>query len=839
MKKTIIIVLITIIILFASGITYLNNVVLPKRVKGLIIKAIENQTQKKVELGSLRINIFKGLVLKDLNIYDGDAAIVKVKEASCIFWVWGLFQKKVIIPSINLNFSQIFLEKRKDSTFNLADFFPSKKKDSSKQTILTQPKEVAGGRLKPSAGFSIEIYKISIVNSMIHFRDNSLSVPFSQDFDNVNIDLHLSLPASLKFKASAQITPGGKTEPNISLAGEFKIPQEELNTNISINNFSLDKFAVYFQPLGIGIKGGLVDATVYLGLKGDAMNFDCQVKTSGLNLTKDNMAFNINSQIKTIIKYTFQDKVVEYSGKAIFTDSSVSGLDLVETANRLNAEVNFDNDGLSSDNIQVNIWDMPVKAKLKLNNFNNPVLNVDLISNLDLAKAQDLLKDRFNFALPASLNGNAVLLLNISTSKFNKGIFDLSGYLDIINAFLKLDNINDPIQEVNGRLDFTPNQLQAKEINFKYLGLPYKLSVLLDNFKSPVVALELVSDDLTVQSNLALNKTKVNISTLSGKYLHSDFNLSGNFDTLSSDANISGILNIKLQDLKKPLIKLKEEMERISPEGDLQIKFTLSGNLNDIKGCVIQAQASSPQISLYGLKGSGFSSNYNQQSGIMDIPSLSFSFYEGMINASAKANLKSDNLPYSINLSMQGVKLEELKLDTGAKDKDIAGIIEGEVKADGYYNDLSKLTGTGNLAITKGKLWELNIFKGLGKLLFTKDFAQMVFHEGSCDFIIQDSYILTKNLMLKSNMAYLSGLVKLGFNSSIDASLNIDILDNLIPSSGTLKDVTTAVLGKTTGKFVTINITGTLSDPKYKLKPVMEKIIKGLANAINKKVFKQ
>ncbi|MFA5286887.1 MAG: DUF3971 domain-containing protein [Candidatus Omnitrophota bacterium] len=838
MKKTIIIISIAVIILSASGLAYLNNVLLPRKVKGLIVKAIENQTQKKVTLGSLRINIFKGLVFKDLNIYDKDAEIIKVKEAYCVFWVWGLIQKKVVIPSINLDSAQIFLEKRKDNSFNLTDLFSSQQKDNSKKPAVTQPSGVTDKGAKPSAGFKIEIYRINIFNSMINFRDNSLNTVFSQDLNDVNVNIHLSLPASLRFKASAQIPGGEKSKSSIALAGEFRILQEELNANISINSLSPDKFAAYYQSSGIGIKNGLIDATVSLVLKDNAMNLNCQLKSSGLSLTKDKMLFNINSQINAAIRYVLNEKNILYSGKAIFTDSSISGLDLVGAANGLSGVVNFDNNGLSSDNIQANIWNFPVRARLKLSNFSNPILDVDLISNLDLTKAQDLLKNKFNFILPAKLSGNALILLNISTNKLKKGIFDLSGYLDIVNAIIKLDQINDPIQEVSGRLDFTSDQLQAKEVNFKYQGLPYKLSLLINNFKSPVVGLDLTSEDLAVKTNFTVDKAKANISVFSGKYLNSDFNLTGNLDTSSSDADISGVLNIKLRDLKKPLVKFKGLMDRISPEGDLQVKFTLSGAIKDIKNCAIESQISSPQISLYGLKGGGFYCGYSQQSGIMDVPFLNLSFYGGTVNASAKANLKSDDLPYSVNLSMQGVRLEELKSDIGAKDKDISGTMQGEVKADGLYKDLSKLTGTGKLSITKGKLWELNIFKGLGKVLFTKDFAQMVFYEGSCSFIIQDSFILTKDLMLKSNMACLSGLVKLGFNSSIDASLNIDIIDNLIPLDGTFKEITTAVIGNA-DKFATINITGTLSDPKYKIKPAIDNIIKGFANMINKNIFKK
>jgi hypothetical protein len=835
-KKKIIITLVTLVILFTSVLVYLNNVVLPKKINVLIVRAIENQTQKKVTLGSLKINIFKGLVLKDLNIYDGDKPIIKVKEASCIFLVWGFFQKKLVIPSISFRSSQIFLEKRKDKTFNLADLFPSKPKTNSAKKDLSGSANGAVKEAKPSEGFNVEIYRLSVVDSILHFSDNSLSVPFNQDLDDVDINVHLSLPASLRFKASAKIP--GSLKPNILLSGEFKIPQEELVANMAVNNLAPNKFAAYYQSSGIEIKKGLIDAIVALRLKESAMNFDCQIKSIGLNLVKDRATYNLNSQINATIKYGLKDGDILYFGRATFVNSAIFGLDLTDSIDKINAVVNFDNNGLISNDIQANIWNLPVRGKLKLNDFNNPVINLDLISGIDLSRAQGLLKDEFDLVLPAAINGNATLLLNISTNKLKKGAFDLSGYLDIVNAALKLDKIGDQAQEIYGRLDFTADQLQAKELNFKYQGLPYKLSLLINNFKSPDVDMELTSQDLTVKSNFIVNRSKVAISLFSGKYLQSSCNFSGNFDLSSSEADVAGILNLKLQDLKKPLANFKEKMEQISPEGDVQVKFTLGGDVRDIKGCSIQAQASSPQISLYGLKGSEFSCVYNQQAGVMDVPSLIFSFYGGTVNASAKANLKSDNLPYSVNLSIQGVKIEELKLDTKAKAKDIAGIIRGEVKANGFYNDLSKLIGTGKLAINKGKLWELNIFKGLGKILFTRDFAQIVFHEGSCNFTIQDSYIITKDLMLKSNMAYLYGLVKLGFSGSVDASLNIDILDELIPLSGTFKDVTTAVVGKA-GRFATIDITGTVSDPKYKFKTAVGNIIKGIANILNENIFKK
>jgi len=126
----------------------------------------------------------------------------------------------------------------------------------------------------------------------------------------------------------------------------------------------------------------------------------------------------------------------------------------------------------------------------------------------------------------------------------------------------------------------------------------------------------------------------------------------------------------------------------------------------------------------------------------------------------------------------------------------------------------------------------------LGKLLFSSDFANIVFHEGSCNFSVENKYIWTNDLMLKSNIAYLSGKVRIGFDNSVDAALNIDIIDEFVPLTGTAKDITTAIIGQS-GKFATINITGTLSEPKYKFKPIVENIFKGIADTLKSGLFKK
>jgi hypothetical protein len=194
-------------------------------------------------------------------------------------------------------------------------------------------------------------------------------------------------------------------------------------------------------------------------------------------------------------------------------------------------------------------------------------------------------------------------------------------------------------------------------------------------------------------------------------------------------------------------------------------------------------------------------------------------------------DFKDPLLPYQVNLNLKGVRIEKFKADTPAKDQDIAGKVDANVKLNGFFGDISGFNGSGDISVTEGRLWQLNLFKGLGSLLFVRDFSNIVFTKGACKFKIKDKLISTENLALNSDIADLEGRCRIGFDSTIDAYLNVHILNESVPLSGTFKDVATAIIG-TAGRFGVIKITGTLKEPKHSFEPAVGDILIGLKNMI-------
>jgi hypothetical protein len=805
--------LIIAVLFLTAVIIYLNNVFLPVKVKSLLVTSLQQQTQKRVSLRNLKLNIFKGLVLEELAISDEQGPMINLREASCAFLIPAIFKKTIIIPSVRLKSPTVFLKRRQDNTFNLQELFLKKAKVIKK------------------GGFNISVLKITVQGGVVKFQDDTLKTPFNKNIEGINLTLHLSLPASLKFNLRAAIA--GKPPAIINATGGYQITEGELSLRAVINNFAPQDFVSYCQNFAININSGLIDSAINLKFKEKKSYLDLDMRGTNLNIIKDKIALKLNAQLKANLQYGPKFSQLQFNGQGTIKDSEIAGLETIGAIKDINTDFSLDKAGISSPKLTASVWGIPLQAKLTLGNFTNPLLSIDAVSSLDLTSAQAILKDKLRFSFPGEIQGEAKLALDMQY-RLSANAMQLAGYLDIANASLKLEKLAAPLEKIHGRLELIQDKIKWPELNFQYLGLPYKSRGSVSSFRPLAVDLELVSKDLFLKGGFSFSGNLIKLTSLSGKYLNSAFAADGSIDIanlLNLTGQIDAGLNIDLRDLKTMFPKYQDRLSQIDLNGLIHVQLGIEGDLNDLKSSTLEAKFSSPAVSGYGLEAQDFFLNYRQKEAQAEISLMRLSLYDGTAELTAKMNLNSENFPFWLTLDLQGVRLEKLKLDTAAKDKDLAGILQAQAKINGFAKDILRLNGEGRINISEGKLWELNLFQGLGKLLFTKDFAQITFQEGSCGFIIRDKYISTDNLRLKSNLTDLSGAVKIGFDNSLAASLNVEVLDQTLPLSGTFQDVAKAIIGKA-GRFGEIKISGTLKEPKYKFEPQVTDILQGLKDTI-------
>ena len=138
------------------------------------------------------------------------------------------------------------------------------------------------------------------------------------------------------------------------------------------------------------------------------------------------------------------------------------------------------------------------------------------------------------------------------------------------------------------------------------------------------------------------------------------------------------------------------------------------------------------------------------------------------------------------------------------------------------------MEGDGTVLIHDGNIWQLNLLKGLGKIIFTSDFENIPIQEVSADFNIKNQKASTENLVLKSPVFTVSGKGWVNFENQLDFNVNAQFAERLPSDAGSYQEKITS-LGTQLGSILNIRITGALSDPKFTAVPAPGRIIeKGL-----------
>ena len=811
MKRIILIVAIIFLILF-SALVYLNKVLLPKKIKSLIVSTLAQQTGKNVTLKSLEFSIFKGLVLRDLVISDSQNVILSTRQANCTIFIWPIFKKQIIIPSINLKAPYIFLERRLDKSFNLQDFF-----------VLTKP-------AAKKSDFSVAVFKLTISNGNIVFQDDTLADKLKKEIKNIQLSLQLGLPVKLKFNFSAELV--NQPVVFINASGEYKILSQELAARLTVKDLSTREFSAYYGDFG-DLVSGLIGLQAQIDLKNNLLQVNLTAQGDNLVLEKDALKAKLNSSLQSKIAYNLETKKLEFNGACDIHQAEITGIEFLGPVKNLNGKFVFNQNSLIADNLKAEFLGVGFEIKLGIKDFSTRMLSVD--TNFDLSILPAIAKEKFNFSLINSASGKAALFVKIHPDR--QGAWGAQGSLVLTGAGLKLDKVVSPVEEISASLEFSRQGLSWLETKFKYQGVNYKSSGTLYDFITPQVKLKLYSDDLSVAADFDLTGKKIEIGQLKGKYLDSQFFISGEIDQsdpAKPQVNLTGSVNLELSNLNKLLEKNYPGIKASSPSGQLDTQFSLSGSIGDFKNCYLQAKSSSSNFSLYGFKATDLSLDYLQEQGIAKIPAMHLGFYDGVIVGAGALNFNTQDLAYQLELKASGINLEKLKNDTLSKQKDIAGIFLGEVKLNGAGSDLNKLGGAGSFAVSHGRLGELNLLQGLGKLLLAKDLGKIEFVGCNCYFLLKDKFISTDELKITSSIVKLAGPIKIGFDRSLEGALNVEILSEMIPLDGTFKDVTTAIIGQG-GIFGVIKLSGTLSEPKYTFKTAVGNIIQGLTNMFFKK----
>lgn len=565
------------------------------------------------------------------------------------------------------------------------------------------------------------------------------------------------------------------------------------------------------------------------------------------------------ASLQTFFPSLFEDtKIKQLSGQASVSMGYQGPLSSFQTA-QLNASADISNAALTTGQIPVPLTNISGKiqyasdsidlkdfafflndTKIQLSGtvatLGNPVADIRASSDVNLEAIGLIFPDLLKKVPIENLSGrgNFDLRYKGPIHSPQQAQYSLLALLNGVSFDLK--NPAAKLSDISGKVKYTPNNVSWEKLKINFNNTVYTTDGTLANFLSPAVATAIetviMSPDIHLKTklNISQNYKKFEVAYLKGSYLNSEFDLSGDVDLPENSdplLSLTGKLSFDLKNLSLLPAVVPEAIKNLKPAGIITAEGSVKsyGSLKNWPKWQILLNAASPEIILSGYRIKDASLNYTQdleQGGRMQIASL---FYGGPLKITAHTTPAQSGTPYTLTANLENTDLSQLKADTAFRDKDIAGLLAATLSARGLLDNLRGIEGEGTILIKDGKLWQLDLFKGLAKFLVIPEFDNIVVKSAAGDFTIADERVSTSDFELGSDSVTLMCAGYVDFDSNLNFDVAAQFSEETIAQSPSLRKTATAFLTQS-GDYITVKLTGTLSNPKYSVVPLSVNLFK-------------
>mgnify|MGYP001608409773 FL=1 len=173
--------------------------------------------------------------------------------------------------------------------------------------------------------------------------------------------------------------------------------------------------------------------------------------------------------------------------------------------------------------------------------------------------------------------------------------------------------------------------------------------------------------------------------------------------------------------------------------------------------------------------------------------------------------------------SLEGMDLAVLRESSLPKNEFLAGRLSALVNLSGDPQNPARWKGDGSLSITDGHLFRWNILDGLPDVLLIPEFKDVVFTDGQANFIVAGGKITTTDATMDSSSISLKGQGWIDLEGNINFDIALAFGELVAAESTSLKKIPSLLLSQ--GNYVSIKLTGTLRNPRYKIQTLPFKVL--------------
>ncbi len=247
-------ILATILIIIGILSLFIHLYFTPEKLKNIITVQAEKALHTKVEIGSVDIGLFKGIVVKDLHIKqpNTDKDISSLKRFVLYYKFWPLLHGQLDISNIELDSPYLFIIRDKAGNINLTYLQKKEKPKAIETKNIAKPNNV-----KKGLPLILAIKQIIIKNANVYFKDLQKKIPDIHVISNSKIVLNnLNFKENqLNYKGNITLDAKAIIKDKISklnLKGNFNTQKIDINSSVDLEkqvvNLYIDAFNYLTQP---------------------------------------------------------------------------------------------------------------------------------------------------------------------------------------------------------------------------------------------------------------------------------------------------------------------------------------------------------------------------------------------------------------------------------------------------------------------------------------------------------------------------------------------------------------------------------------------------------------
>ncbi|MFH1406851.1 MAG: AsmA family protein [Candidatus Omnitrophota bacterium] len=834
--------ILTLLAMLASGF-YLYVIYLPKRLYGIATTSLAQISGRKITLAKAYVQFPKGIVLKDIVIYEPDekTEFLRISELNCrVLLLPALKDKKVIVPSINLIEPSLTLNRTKQGLWNFQNL-------SFLTNKTFQVKDI-----------SFLVYRVNFNNASLLFKDELVVPGFERRLKEIYGAAFLGLPSDIKFRCSFKIADS-VTE--IGLAGGYSLIKKLLYLNGLAKELMPLDYGIYFKDkLPFALNSAVINPNVRFATYSDGRSrLLLYGDFKDLSIVQKDVSIGAAGALKADILFDRKNKTkLMYTGNIELAAGSVKGIYYLGTLSEIKAKADFTQDEITLKSFASSLYQSPLEATGTLKNYLtapsldinatykgiplhvvleasdilNAVFTASIATEFDLSRIKDLVsREIAELIKDTSFEGNCFLRLEITSTGPPAVSYTLNGSATLSDAAIRNPQLPDKISGISGVVRFAMNHAEFENVSLIFKERHYYISGRLDNFAVPSINLSLKSQDLNFNSQLAAKRNAMQIISCDGNYSGIGFLLSGNIlDFKDPYLNIEGSATFALSDAMELLPKYKEKLKYVELAEKIRCSFALTGKAKTPDAWYAAIEGTTRALRIRGFLLENPYVNMEIKGKKIYIPRITAGFYSGTINGRAEVDISQENPAFNLDATLLDANIAILKEAAQLKNKNLYGSLNVKLALVGVFDNASTYSGEGWVRIRNGYLWESPILSELAGIVYLPLQAQVVFKDAAATFRVRDQRIHSDDATLISDEMRLVAKGSVGFDTTLDCDIGLNLAGGLAESLN-LTRLGTFLVTETGELLMDLQLKGTLAKPRFvkKLKPeklLKEKILK-------------